>query len=143
MKYYQVTVNILTSDEKGKKTSKDFEYTFNDANLLTARNKAIAKVQELEEEFMYGKEQYDSFFVAQMKGFKNFKAYSIDLLFVPNNNWEYCLYGEDEEQTIEGLKAEVDVYAEKDGIALTEIEYEDGEWDYVYVIEDNIDFFIN
>jgi len=86
MKHYKVTVNILTGDEKGNKTSKDFEYTFNDKNLITARNKAIAKAQELEEEFMYGEEQYDSFIVAQFKGFKNFKAYSIDLLFAPNED---------------------------------------------------------
>lgn len=145
MKHYKVTVNILTADEKGEKTSKDFEYTFQNEKPLIARNKAIAKIQELEEEFMYGKEQYDSFIMAQLKDFKSFKAYSINLYFVDNNGWESCLYGEDEEETIQALQSEVYHYAEENNIGLIEMEYEDedGEWDWYYAIEDDIDLFIN
>jgi hypothetical protein len=143
MKKYKVTVHLFSADENGKKSSKNYDYTFQEKNTIDSRNNAISKVLELEEQFMNGEEDYDSFLLAQLKGFKNFNAYSINLMFVPNDDWEYCLYGEDEEQTIEALQAEVYHYAEEDEISLTEIEYTDGEWDWVDVIEDNIEFFIN
>ena len=143
MKNYLVTVNIMTADENGNKKSKNFDYTFQEKDLINSRNNAIAKVEELEEEFLHGDAKYDSFLEAKLKDFKNFNAYSINLFFVSDEGFKYCLYGEDEEQTIEALKAEVFHYAEKSNIELTEIEYEDGEWDWVYVIEDNLDFFIN
>ena len=138
---YKVTVNIITIDEKGKSKSKDFDYTYENENPIIARNQAIEKVKEIE--FDFEKEKFDSFFEAQLKGFKNVKTYSINLMFLPDNGFGGCLYGEDEEETIQALESEVYHYAEEDGIPLTEIEYEDEEWEYVEVIEHNLDFFIN
>jgi len=143
MKKYIVTVNIMSANEKGIRTSKSFDYTFQEKDFINARNKAISKVKELEEEFLFGDVKYDSFLEAQLKNFKNFNAYSINMLFVPNEDWDYCLYGEDEEQTIEALQSEVYHYADEAGIPLAEIDYEDGEWDFVEVIESDLEFFLN
>ena len=87
--------------------------------------------------------EFSSPLEAEFKGMKNFNAYSINMLFVPNKDWDYCLYGEDEEQTIEALQSEVYHYAEEDGIPLAEIDCEDGEWDFVEVIESDLEFFLN
>ncbi|MDA9343562.1 hypothetical protein N9R06_00510 [Algibacter sp.] len=139
---YKVTVNILTSDKEGNFKSKDYDYNFKDENIFKARKKAIAKVKELENEFAFGDENYDSPLVAQLKNFKDFKAYSINLLFLPENGYGGCLYGEGTEETIETLQSEVYHYAEQDDIPQTEIEYQDGEWDCVHVIEEDLDFIL-
>jgi len=143
---YIVTVNILKSDINGKFSSEDFEYSFEEPILVESRNKAIEKTKSLISHFendMPEGEQFSSPLEAELKGFKGFKAYSIDLSFIADEDWSYCLYGEDEEQTIEALKAEVYHYAEEDDVPLTEIEFEDGEWDYVEVIESDLEFFLN
>lgn len=146
MKKYSVRVNILKSNATGTIKSEDFEYTFQEPSLIESRNKAISKVKNLEEFFnneMPEGSEFSSPLEAEFKGMKNFNAYSINMLFVPSQDWDYCLYGEDEEQTIEALQSEVYHYAEEDGIPLAEIDYEDGEWDYVEVIESNLEFFLN
>ncbi|MFD0837114.1 hypothetical protein ACFQ0I_15150 [Mariniflexile aquimaris] len=141
MEKYVVTVNIMSANEKGLISSKSSDYTFQEKDIIQARNKAITKVKELEEEFLYGEIKYDSFLVAQLKDFKNFNAYAINLLFVPDENFTYCLYGEDKQQTYEALKIEGFICEQYDNISLTEIEYTDGEW--IEVIESNLDFFVN
>ncbi|EPR73445.1 hypothetical protein ADIWIN_1475 [Winogradskyella psychrotolerans RS-3] len=140
---YIVQVNTTKVNAKGKRDSKIFDFTFQEESPIDSRKKAIAKVLELEDEFLYGEVKYESFFEANMKDFKNFNAYSINIFFVNSDGCEYCLYGEDEEQTIEALQAEVYHFAEEDNIVLTDIEYADGEWDFVNVIEMNLDFLIN
>ena len=47
MEKYIIRVNILKSDEKGNMKSEDFEYSFQEPQLITARNNAIAKVKDL------------------------------------------------------------------------------------------------
>ena len=146
MKKYIVRVNILKSDKEGTFNSENFEYTFQESFLIEARNKAISKVKELQELFNYGMPEGSKFsspLEAELKGFKDFNAYSIDLSFIADEDWSYCLYGEDEEQTIEALQSEVYHYAEEDGIPLAEIDCEDGEWDFVEVIESDLEFFLN
>jgi len=143
MKKYSVTVNILKSDKKGTFNSEDFEYTFQESSLIESRNKAISKVKELQELFNYGMPEGSKFsspLEAELKGFKDFNAYSIDLSFIVDEDYDYQIYGE-EELTIEALEQEASYYYEESNVEFTEIEDLEGE--YVEVLESNLEFFLN
>jgi hypothetical protein len=79
---------------------------------------------------------------AELKGFKNVNGFSIDLSFVPEEGYEYQIYGE-EELTIDSLQQEAFYYrdANIDYPWLTEVEDMDGEM--VEVLESDLDFFLN
>lgn len=142
MKYYQVTVNILTSDEKGTFNSEDFEYNFQESLLIEARNKAISKVKDLLQLFnneMPEGSEFSSPVEAELRGFKDFNAYSIDLSFIPEEGYEYQIYGE-EELTIEALEVEARYY---DGNIHSLCEIEDLYEDMVEVLESDLEFFLN
>lgn len=143
MKKYIVRVNILKSNEKGGINSEDFEYTFQESALIEARNKAVAKVQELEQFFNNEMPEGSAFSTpleASLKGFKDFNAYSIGLSFVPNEDWEYQIYGEEEELIIEALEEEALHYSDESGVEFVEIEDLSGE--IVMVLESDLGFFI-
>jgi hypothetical protein len=142
MEKYIVRVHILKSDKIGNMNSESSEYSFQEPKLIEARNKAIAKVRELEELFNYGMPEDSKFsspLEAQLKGFENFNAFSIELSFVPYEGSEYQIYGE-EELTIESLAAEANFYLNGGFEECTEVEDLDGE--IVEVLESNLDFFI-
>lgn len=143
MKKYSVRVNILKSDKKGTFNSEDFEYTFQESSLIESRNKAISKVKELQELFNYGMPEGSKFsspLEAELKGFKDFNAYSIDLSFIVDEDYDYQIYGE-EELTIEALEQEAYYYAQEGNVEFTEIEDLYGE--YVEVLESDLEFFLN
>jgi hypothetical protein len=143
MKKYIIRVNILKSDNKGTFNSENFEYTFQKSFLIKARNKAIAKVKELELLFaneMREESKFSSPMEAELKGFRDFNAYSIDLSFVLEEDYEYQIYGEGE-LTIEALEVEATHYHEDCNIEFTEIEDLEGE--YVEVLESDLEFFLN
>ena len=143
MKKYIVRVNILKSDKKGTFNSENFEYTFQETFLMDARNKAISKVKELQELFNYGMpegSEFSSPLEAELKGFKDFNAYSIDLSFIVDEDYDYQIYGE-EELTIEALEQEANYYYEESNVEFTEIEDLYGE--YVEVLESDLEFLLN
>ena len=76
---------------------------------------------------------------AALKGFKDFNAYSIDLSFIPEEGYEYQIYGE-EELTIEALEEEAGYY---DGNNHSLCEIEDLYGEMVEVLEDDLEFFLN
>jgi hypothetical protein len=142
MKKYIVRVNILKSNKNGTFNSENFEYNFQEPLLMEARNKAISKVKELE--FLFNNEmieenKFSSPMEAAFKGFKDFNAYSIDLSFIPEEEFEYQVYGE-EELTIEALEVEAGFY-DRNNHSLCEIEDLDGEM--VEVLESDLEFFLN
>ncbi|SNR33837.1 hypothetical protein [Lutibacter flavus] len=143
MKKYIVRVNILKSDKKGTVNSENFEYTYQEPNLFEARNKAISKVKELEELFNYGMpegSEFSSPLEAQFKGFKDFNAYSIELTFMFDEDWEYQIYGE-EELTIESLEIEANHYVGQEDMEYVEVEDLNGQM--VVVLESDLEFFLN
>jgi hypothetical protein len=144
METYTVKVHILKGDKNGKRCSENLEYKFNEPRLIESRNLAIAKTKEIihsyENEMPKG-EEFDSFFIAQLKEFKNFKSYSLDIIFSVDDD-EYHIYGEEKEIIIEELIGEAMYYNENDEYQeLCEIEDLDGE--IIFVLESNLDFFLN
>ncbi len=142
---YIVRVFILKFDENGNSNSEDFEYTFEEPNLIDARNKAIKKTKELRslfEDEMPEDSKFSSFLEAELKGFRNFKSYSLELAFQPDEDgWDYVLFGDDE-LTIEALEQEAYYYRDNiENQQYDEVENEDGE--YVEILESNSDFFLN
>ncbi|SNR32599.1 hypothetical protein SAMN06265371_101290 [Lutibacter agarilyticus] len=143
MKKYSVRVNILKSNATGTIKSEDFEYTFQEPSLIESRNNAISKVKELQELFNYGMPEggkFSSPLEAELKGFKDFNAYSIDLYFIVDEDYDYQIYGE-EELTIEALEQEAYHYAQEGNVEFTEIEDLEGE--YVEVLESDLEFLLN
>jgi hypothetical protein len=141
MEKYIVRVYILKSNKNGKMDSQDFEYSFQDPKLIIARNNAIAKVKELEYSFSNEstiKNKFSSPLEAQMKDFKNFNAYSIELSFVPEKDFEYQIYGE-EELTIESLEVEARYY---DGNNQSICEIEDLNGEIVEVLQSDLEFLL-
>lgn len=143
MEKYIVRLHILKSDKIGNMNSESSEFSFQEPKLIEARNKAIAKVRELEELFNYGMPEDSKFsspLEAQLKGFKNFNTFSIELSFVPYEGSEYQIYG-DEELTIEALEIEASYYEKQGDVQFTEIE--DLYDATVEVLQSNLEFFLN
>lgn len=142
---YIVRVFILKFDENRNSNSESFEYTFEEPNLIDARNKAITKVKDLMSLFeneMPEESKFSSPLEAELKGFKNFNSYSLELVFqLDEEGCDYTIFGE-EELTIEALEQEAYYYRDNVGNQqYDEIEDEDG--DYVEILESNMDFFLN
>ena len=143
---YLVRVFILIMGEKGKLYSEDFEYTFEESNPIDARNKAIEKVKDLRslfEDEMPEDSKFSSPLEARLKGFKNFKSCSLELVFISDEGeFDNIIYGQDEEETIMSLQAEAYYYrGNVENQQYGEIEDEDG--DYVEILKSNSDFFLN
>ncbi len=144
METYTVKVHILKVDKNRKRSSENLEYRFNEPRMIESRNLAIAKAKEIIHSFeneMPEGEKFDSFFIAQLKEFKNFKSYSLDIIFSVDDD-EYHIYGEEAEIMIEELIGEAMYYNENDDYQeLYEMEDSDGE--IIFVLESNLDFFLN
>jgi len=140
---YIVRVNILKSDVNGEFSSENFEYVFNEPTMIKSRNLAIAKTKKIIYSFeneMPDGEQFSCPLVAQLKGFKDFKAYSIELIFLPKEEFDYIIYGE-EDLVIEALEQEAYYYRDgSDNHKFMEVENEDGE--IVEILKSNHKFFL-
>jgi len=143
MEKYIVKVDILKADKNGKKSSEHLEFPFKESTMIESRKSAIKKAKEIIHSYEYDmpkSEEFDSFLIAQLRGFKNFKAYSLDIIFTTENGAEYQIYGE-EEIMVEELVGEASYYYKnKDYQDFTYIEI--SEEDYVVVLESDIDFFL-
>jgi len=96
---YIVRVHILKSDVNGIFSSEDFEHVFNEPTMIESRNMAIAKTKKIIYSFeneMPDDKQFSSPLVAHLKGYKDFNAYSIELIFLPKEGFDYTIFGEDD-----------------------------------------------
>lgn len=139
---YIVNVNVLQVDKKGKRTSDNLEYIFNEGELFQKRRSAIEKAQEIMHSFD-NDESFSSPSEAHAKKFRNFKAYSIDIYLIIENEgeqYDYHIYG-NEEIVYEALESEANFFKKEFEITnFIKIEnYEDEE---VEVIEESLDFFL-
>ena len=142
---YVVRVNIQKFDEKGKMNSENFEYIFKEKKPLEARNKAIEKTKDLRtlfEDEMPEESHFSSFSEAELKEFKNYNSYSLELVFLSEENeWDNIIYGEEENKT-ESLLIEANYYMDNcDNCEFVEVEGEDGE--FVYIMESHSQFLLD
>ncbi|HOT89238.1 MAG TPA: hypothetical protein PL028_06855 [Bacteroidales bacterium] len=96
MASYLVRVNVLTVDKQGKNESKSWEYNFNDSSkkLLDLRYEAISKAKSMKtffEDEMPEDIQFSSPKEAEMSSYKDFRAYSINIVFINDENDEEVL----------------------------------------------------
>ena len=139
---YLVNLNILKVDKKGNRQSENLEYIFDKGELLEKRRSAIEKAQEIMHSFD-NDESFSSPSEARAKKFKNFKAYSIDIyLIIENegNEYDYHIYG-DEEIVYESLEIEANFFKKEFEITKF-IKIPNDEFDEIEVIEENLDFFL-
>jgi len=140
---YIVRVHILKSDVNGKFSSEDFEHVFNEPTMIESRNMAIAKTKKIIYSFeneMPDGEQFSCPLLAQLKGFKDFKAYSIELIFLPKEGFDSQIYGEDD-LTVEALEQEAYYYRNDSyNHKFMEVENEDGE--IVEILKSKHKFFL-
>lgn len=141
---YFVRVNLFESNVNGMRNSENFEYTFEDSTLIESRDKAIEMVKDLTTYFISGTSEENEFSsLHDVKQGENdfFHAFQIDLIFSPEDDCEFQIYGE-ESMMIHSLMKEGLYYKENlESQPLIKISYEDG--DEIEVLESNNDFFLN
>ncbi|MDA9343564.1 hypothetical protein N9R06_00520 [Algibacter sp.] len=110
--------------------------------MIESRNEAIDMVEELTTYFTSGTEnKFISLLEVQTEGEAFFNAFTIEILFSPEDGIEYQIFGE-EELMVPSLIKEAEFYRELyDYQNLTTLYGKQGE--EVEVLESNIDFFIN
>jgi hypothetical protein len=139
---YIVRVNIFESEINGIRNSRNYEYIFEEPNLIESRNKAIEQVKESISFMTSGtKDKFSTLNDVQLDGTDFFHAFQIDFIFLTEKGEEYQIFGE-EEFMIYSLIEEANYYKEKfNSPELTKLENSKG--DEIQVLESNIDFFIN
>jgi len=142
MEKYIIKATIFESNINGKRNSSIFEYTYENQPLIESRNEAIDMVEELTTYFTSGTEnKFISLLEVQTEGEAFFNAFTIEILFSPEDGIEYQIFGE-EELMVPSLIKEAEFYRELyDYQNLTTLYGKQGE--EVEVLESNIDFFIN
>ena len=139
---YVVSVNILKMDRNGKHKSENLDYTFDEGELLEKRRSAIEKAQEITNSFNYD-ESFSSPSEAADKDFKNFKAYSVDIYLIiedEGEEYDYHIYGE-EELVYESLEVEAKFFKKEFEITKL-IKIQDNEDEEIEVIEESLSFFL-
>lgn len=139
---YVVSVHILQVDKKGNRKNENLEHIFDEGELLQKRRCAIEKAQEIMDSFNHD-ESFSSAAEAQAKGFKNFKAYSVDIYLIIENEgeeYDYHIYG-DEEIVYESLEVEAKFFKKEFEITKF-IKIPNDMFDEIEVIEENLDFFL-
>lgn len=142
---YVVSVHILQVDKKGNRKSESMEYAFEDGEILENRRHAILKAQEIMNSFNYSPNQnFSSPSEAKAKGFKNFKAYSIDIILIIEKNgteYDYTIYG-NEELVYDSLEQEAFFFRQMFEITKF-VEIENTEEETIKVIEENLYFLLS
>ncbi|SDX60093.1 hypothetical protein [Flavobacterium degerlachei] len=140
---YIVSVNILKMDKNGNHKSENLEYTFDEGELLEKRRSAIEKAQEITDSFNHD-ESFSSPSEAEDKGFRNFKAYSVDIYLIiedEGEEYDYNIYG-DEELVFESLEVEAKFFKKECEITKF-IKVQDNEDETIEVIEENLYFLLS
>ena len=138
---YVVSVHILKVDKNGNRKNENLEYIFDEGELLEKRKSAIKKAQEIMNSYD-NDESFSSPSEAHTKKFKNFKAYSIDVYLIiedEGEQYDYHLYG-DEEIVHESLEVEAN-FLKKEFEITKFIKIQDNEGQVIDVIEENLGFF--
>lgn len=141
---YVVSVYVLNVDKIGKPECENWEYTFEEGELLEKRRGAIEKAQEIMNSLENSDTIFSSPIEAQLKQFKNFNAYSIDIYLITEDEGEeyvYQIYGDDE-IVYEALEVEANIFKQEFEIIefITIQNYEDED---TVVIEESIDFLLD
>ncbi len=140
---YVVSVHILQVDENGKHKGVNWHYTFYEGKLLKKRRDAIEKAQEIINSFDNNDNIFSSPIEAQLKHFKNFKAYSIDIRLIiedEGEEYDYQIYGDDE-IVYEALEVEAKFFKQEFEITKF-ITIQNDENEDIVVIEESIDFLL-
>jgi hypothetical protein len=140
---YSVRIHTHTVDNEGKRINNSQEIFFKDENPLAARTKAIAKAKELLEGYSNNPD-FASPGAAAANGYKNYSAFSINLIFSPDvdSMYDNVLYGDGEEETKESLLSEAYQYDIRNiNYDSTLMETEDG--DEVDVLADDFEFLMS
>lgn len=140
---YVVSVHVLSVDKTGKSKSENWDYTFDEGELLEKRRVAIEKAKEVIDTFENMDEIFSSPIEAQLKEFKDFNAYIIEISLVIQvevEEYDYQIYGDDE-IVYEALEAEAKFFEEEFEITkfITIQNYENED---IEVIEESLDFLL-
>lgn len=141
---YVVSVYVLNVDKIGKPECENWEYTFEEGELLEKRRGAIEKAQEIMNSLENSDTIFSSPIEAQLKQFKNFNAYSIDIYLITEDEGEeyvYQIYGDDE-IVYEALEVEANIFKQEFEI-IEFIRIQNYEDEDTVVIEESIDFLLD
>jgi len=140
---YVVSVHILQVDKKGNRKNENLEYIFDEGELLEKRRSAVEKAQEIVDSFNHD-ESFSSAAEAQAKDFKNFKAYSVDIYLIiedEGEEYDYHIYG-DEELVYDSLEQEAFFF--KQMFEITKfVDIKNTEEETIKVIEENLYFLLS
>jgi hypothetical protein len=140
---YVVCVHVLSVDKTGKPKSENLDYTFDEGELLEKRRCAIEKAQEIINSLENSDKIFSSPIEAQLKQFKNFNAYSIDIRLIiedEGEEYDYQIYGDDE-IVYEALEVEAKFFKQEFEI-IKFITIQNDENEDIVVIEESIDFLL-
>lgn len=140
---YVVCVHVLSVDKTGKPKSENWDYTFDEGELLEKRRCAIEKAQEIINSLENSDKIFSSPIEAQLKQFKNFNAYSIDIRLIiedEGEEYDYQIYGDDE-IVYEALEVEAKFFKQEFEI-IKFITIQNDENEDIVVIEESIDFLL-
>lgn len=145
MEKYSVTVFIGRVNKKGQLTeSNNFEYEFSSGNLIKDRKKAIKRTKKLLEnieDFLPKGQTFSSIIEAEMKGFKDYNCFSIDINFVNKEGDMSPIFGCSPEETFEWLEYEYEVF-KRNSLYVKSVEIENPYGELIRVISDDLDFLL-
>lgn len=145
MEKYTVNVYIDRINKKGKLTeSNNFEFEFSSGDLMKDRKKAIKKAKKLLqniEDFLPKGQTFSSPEVAEMKGFKDFNLFMLDVYFIDNEGDLNPIFGCDYEDRFDSLEYEYQVF-KCNSICMKSVEIENQFGEQIKVISDDLDFLL-
>lgn len=144
MANYRVDVFLQQVDRNGKIKRGNFSYKFDNKEipLIQLRRKAIQKAQDVImffENEMRVEIKLGSFSETEIKWFKNFTSYQLQVMF-SHENKEELVYGGNGEESFDGLASEADYY-KKNNEDVDLLTITNSEGNEIEVIKSNIDFF--
>jgi len=125
---YLVRENVLIVDKDGNRTNQSSEYIFDDSSksLIDLRSEAIEKGRNLIYHYEHGMplgSEFSSPVVARLKEYKDFKAFSVEIILINENGDEDLLLGEDD--CLDYIVSEADYYKDHNlDVEFEEVEFE-------------------
>lgn len=146
MAKYIVSVGTVIGDRDGNREGEEFRYTFDELPLIESRNKAIEKVKSLQSFFfdeMPESNKFISFGEGLLSESLEYNSVLIELIFSPEDNMEYVIYGEcDYNLMLEHLTYEAEYYNDnEDNQPLIDLSSIYGSWGR-NVLHSDIEFFL-
>lgn len=146
MAKYIVSVGTAIRDRDGNTEGEEFRYTFDELPLIESRNKAIEKVKSIQSFFfdeMPESNKFISFGEGLLSESLEYNSVLIELIFSPEDNMEYVIYGECDYYLMpEHLTYEAEYYNDnEDNQPLIDLPIGCGGWGEG-LLESDIDFFL-